>query len=391
MKTSPDGRWRRLGRNPRLKAAMILLLLGLVIGVTLNWLRGPAHPEIPSSSWISLSSEQGFLDAWIPTRAAALAPGPGGKADVYLGWARFTPEGELISVWRVSNATRSPSTHERELQVAPGRFVYSSALTEDGATSMVEVVLVDEDGRGENESRSWSQRAAAALTDFELWGQPCAPRRIRLSFHRPARDVRLELLEDDLLVHGRGERLELDLDTAALREGEARASVSVPPQGDPDLFRWAVDQLRYSDVVGPERLQWLEHVYLEVSDAYMGIAGEHVAANEEIRVARQLGRLTVNEPGESNWPPPPLEPFLDPPLDAEGLWRERDHRFITHPEGVPPLFYSTFVRTDRERPNTSRVYLTVWNPAWLELDWIAGTMEPRSTHGIAGSGRVPTA
>lgn len=384
-------RWTR-GWRRHLRRMIVPCLIGLALGLLARrWLGGDETLgfEPRSVEWEPLSPLKGAQSAVVPVRVAGLGPGPGGKADLYLGWARFTHSGRLISLDHVVNVSRSPSTHEREILAGGARLAFAAAQGEAGEVTSIEVLqLAEAAGRGEGD---WSlgQRAAAALSSHQLWGQPWEPRRLRVDLHHPAGHVELGWRGGELrALTPRGE-LRVDLAAGALTRGRELADLVEPEQARPALFSWAVDQVRYSRLVGPERLQVLEQYYLEAVDAYVGIAEERAGAGEAEPLPRQLGRLAPRSAVHERWPPPALDPLLDEPLENEGQWIERDRAFVTQPDGVPPLLYTTFIRTEPERPRSSRVYLTVWDPAWLDLGWVAGTTEPRSTHGHTGTGRVP--
>jgi hypothetical protein len=378
-----------MDRRSRLRSVAVLLATGVVVWGVARCLFGGAPEAGPDESarWTVLSGARGWTLA--PARAATFARGPGGKNDLYLAWVRPGPDGRPTWLSGVTNVTRSPSVHERQLLAAPGRIAFAAAEGEEDEATSVEVILLDQPVSRSGDGWTLARRAAAALTDLELWGQLRAPRRIRVDLHHPARHADLAWRGGDLtIVTDRGE-LVLELPRGTLARGTALAGLSEPEQGCPDLFRWGVDKLRYGRIVGPERLQRLEEIYLDVSDATAGVAGELVASGDSEAVARRLGPIVPASRDEGAWPPPPLDPLIEPRIEGEGEWRERDDAFVTRPDGVPPLFHSTFLRTEPDRPRTSRVFITVWDPAWLELDWIAGTMEPRSTHGLVGTGRVP--
>lgn len=373
-------------RGLRLLFLGVLLWLGFV-----SW-RGEDGATRGGSRlpWRPLRAHHGLFDALVPQRAAALGRGPGGRQDVHIGWIRSTPDGDLLSAWGVTNVSRSPAVDETSLVIDTDRIAYALP-TEDGsmAYDAVEVIVLDPPRLTAANDFSFLQRGAVAWTCLEMWGQLSPPWRARVAFENPSTSLELRWNGPRLELHTDGGLVVVDTDVATLSDGESLATLSEHVQGRPDLFRWAVDQLRYSRFIGPDHLQRLEHVYLEISDAYIGLTETQATPSETVDLVEWLGRPAPPTQVGGPWPPRALTPMLEPALEAEGTWQERDGRFVTHLDGAPPLLLTTFLRTDSERPNTSRVFMTAWDPEWLELEWVAGTMEPRSTVGLRGTGKVP--
>jgi hypothetical protein len=156
--------WR--GRVRRLLAPF---LCGLVLGGLLGWWErgddGIPGVDDGSAQWTPLDRSGGMLDAVIPVRVAAIAPGPGGRDDIYLAWARLTDTGEVISLYQVSNISRSPSIHETQLITSRGRLAYASTQDRDGEVTSVELLLPgDEAPRAEGEWSGASERRRPSPT-----------------------------------------------------------------------------------------------------------------------------------------------------------------------------------------------------------------------------------
>lgn len=363
--------------------ALPLLALGIVASLVAGV--GRAGGGDGGLDWRRLGPDRGLLGALVPARAVAVGPGPGGARDVFLAWVRETPSGSTLAVYELTNLTRSPDADEALVALGPGAVAYAVPDGE-GASASVEVLVL---GRGERRGDlTAGERAADVLTSLDLWGQPTTPRRLRLGLRVPARRLELDWRGPRLIVGAEAGTLELDPGSGRLTRGDALGTVSEHGSGQPDLFRWAVDRLRYSRLVGPVRLQRLEQLYLDLDDAWAGLVEARGASASPPPAAHRLGRAAAPRPG-TTWPPPPIAPLLAPALEAEGEWSARDERFVTTPAGAPPLLVTTVLRTDAQRPGSSRVVLTAWDPQWLDLDWVAGTVEPRSTAGLAGAGQVP--
>lgn len=370
----------------RARRSLPLLAFGLALGGALSAWRGAAAPE-GAPPWVSLDGGGGLASALLPRRVASLEEGPGGLDDLYLAWARLGPDGRPLSTWWAVDVTRSPAVSETRLAVAPGRV---AVLTDarPGSPASVEVYLLDQPPVARR-GWSWTEAAAGAAESLQLWGQPVPPRRLGLHLPPTARRPEIDLDADGLVARWEGGSAEVDLRALALVRASPGVSLVERAEGRPDPFRLAVDQLRHGRLVGPERLQQIEALYLALSDGWAALAGERLARAAASELPRDLdAEVGEPEPG-AGWPPPPLAPLLDPPVAGEGLWRGRARAFSPSSPAGAPLLVSTFVRTEPERPRTSVVSVTAWDPAWIELHWEAGTIEPRSVEGIAGAGRAP--
>ena len=84
-----------------------------------------------------------------------------------------------------------------------------------------------------------------------------------------------------------------------------------------------------------------------------------------------------------------MRPILSDHVEGEGVWVEvPPGPFTPQNPGAPPVFYTTFIRPDRDRAYT-RAFLTVWDPRQVEWNVRAGTREPEDETGVAGDGQVP--
>ncbi len=366
---------RRLDRRQRL--AVAFGVLGWAILSTYRPFQGVPE-ELAGVRWIVL----GRADGALPVRVAALGPGAGG-ADVWLAWARLE-QGRVAAIELAVNVTSTPHIAERGLVSRGGALAYASGPAAGGVTH-VEAIETDR-AAARPPDLSLLEALTARLSALERWGQPDDPRltRVELGEERAEAELGLDVARA-LTVATPDGALTVDLERGARRAGLAWATVTRLAPASPSPFRFAVDSLRHSELVGPERLQELEGVYHAGSDSVN-------ALREALPLdADAAADLPGRRAGASirGWPPPPLVPILEPAQPGEGAWIERDDRFATRPEGAPPPLFTTYLRADPERAHTSRVYVAIWDPAWVELDFVAGTLEPRSEGGLRGHGVIP--
>ncbi len=376
-----------------LRKTFLLLAFGVALGSSLlGWKLATTPSQGPT--WSSMGASQGLFAGIVPARSIRLGEGPGGHNDVHLAWVRSAPGGMLFGVWGEVNLSRSPAVDESIVATAAGRIAWSAhgESTDIGAPTVEVLILDSPTSRNDDKAGGLGQRIARSVTNLELFGQLDTAQRSSIRLRGPTKRLDLEWMAEELRISTDEGEIVLGPEARRITRGGDLAELTQPTSATPDLFRWAVDQARYSSLVGPDRLQWMEHLYLDAVDRWAGLTeGQRQAPSAET-LTRHLGRPAQHRPvgdGEQSWPPPSLEAVLSPPLEGEGTWRQRDERFMTTVENGPPLLYSTFVRTESERPNSSRVFITIWDPAWLDLDWVAGTMEPRSTEGHRGTGRIP--
>ena len=139
--------------------------------------------------------------------------------------------------------------------------------------------------------------------------------------------------------------------------------------------RWlppAVDLARALPGVGFGRMHRLEQAVLNGLDRLERLgAGPAPQARPVRPPPRALDPL---------WPPAPLTPLLDPPMDGEGAWRPAGAPCLEAVDGEAPLMVRTALRVDPERPEV-HVSLVAMDLRRLSLDVIAGTAD-------GGSGRV---
>ena len=89
-----------------------------------------------------------------------------------------------------------------------------------------------------------------------------------------------------------------------------------------------------------------------------------------------------------DWPPPPLQPEVSPPLPGEGVWGTVWADFTAPPEGELPPIYETAIRPSTRRPDLL-VRLVALDLRRLDLHLQPGFAVPRAPTGLRGYGRLP--
>jgi hypothetical protein len=147
--------------------------------------------------------------------------------------------------------------------------------------------------------------------------------------------------------------------------------------------------------IGDENMQAIKQAAFTVKDFFERNKEELTGDTGEASIAADLGQedgIVVHEiptDPELGWPPAPLEAWVTPSLEGEGQWNAKDDvAFFRQQPGLPPVFVTTFIRSDRTRKAT-RVYVALWDPRRVELHMMAGTVEPKSATGKAGPGLIP--
>jgi hypothetical protein len=178
-------------------------------------------------------------------------------------------------------------------------------------------------------------------------------------------------------------------------EGSEYVRDQTPQKARPgNLITWGVDRVRALPWFGDEKLQLLKAVAFEGVDQFEQIVSTVTGDDGASKVAEELGDLYA-APGseatdpETGWPPPPMDPMLDPPLKGEGKWVNlANDPFLQHLGAAPAPYIFSFIRTDRKRIY-SQVFVTLWDPRQVDLHMMSGTVEPKSATGETGAGLVP--
>lgn len=405
----------RLVLTPRLRPIPLALALGLAAALRSGQHLDPAAPNARVALATALTAAG--LDAapedvaWADTprgplrslratdHALVRASEGAGPRDVYLVFARRSPEGVLLEVGASHNLTRSAAIDEDAPVVSGELAAYTTSL--DGVVKALHVL----DLRGH---RGANDRDLTALQRLQEMGTEWQQTGLRggvvhdvYALEPEAKTVTLSWSGGVLraVVDG-GEVVRVDADARRPIEGAGRVRVTLGERGrPPGLVPWAVDRVRAVPAFGDDNMQVLKAVAFTAldlvkrgkSDVFGATTGAAEVESDLGSLAQGPARIASTSDPEVGFPPAPMEPILRPALPNEGAWISLDKDpFITEVPGLPTPFVQSFVRTDAQRPGT-RVYVTLWDSRVVALHMEAGTVEPVSATGEAGPGMIPRA
>jgi hypothetical protein len=360
------------------------------------------------------------------------APTKGEPNDVYLVETSLSPEGTLLEVGDAYDLTETSSADESRPVVVGARVAYVSRPTIDEASPTVHVLDLS-GARPAPDEWSRLERAENAITNLQTVGQlrgiarrtfdisaplqrGAAPAADAKSAEPPkpaaAHDVTVDLdAHGGIVIHADGQEARVLPPCGARHDGDAAAACSDKPTlpawiraEDVELARpgnvvqWAVDRARGVSWIGDDNMQTVKAVAFTLLDFVLRNKEEVTGDTGAKSIAEDLGTTELEPPTrampvdpEIGWPPPPLDPWVEPALPGEGQWHPLDKDpFVRRNEGLPPAFVTTFIRSDRTRKAT-RVYVALWDPRQVELHMMAGTVEPKGATGEAGPGLIPRA
>jgi hypothetical protein len=316
-------------------------------------------------------------------------------ADLYFVDARLSPEGALLDIGGDHDLTLTGGVDESRPLVRAGNAAYTTSS--DGTVTGVHTI--DLSGRGPEAYADFTriQRWQTELTNLQKTGQSRGIVHNAFALDPVANDAQLSWASDAYLtVRADGRTITLDVPNARAVEGAGWVRPALDQKGRPgNLVTWSVDRVREMPWFGEEKMQYVKAVAFTGLDwivrSRAKIFGETNAAKA---VAEDLGtnvgqtQTSFTDP-EIGWPPPPMPPIFATAIPNEGQWIALDKDpFITHVEGAPPAFVTTFIRPEKQRPAT-RIYVTMWDPRQIALHMEAGTVEPVSATGEAGPGVIP--
>lgn len=387
--------------RPARRAPLRALGLCALVGATSALASGGPRPlgaAMGSRGLRALESSVRWLDP--PSlglrRALVLASPTGVDADLYAVTARTDPSDRVLALLDVSNLTRSPDAAEDDL-VHAGRWAAFASRVDDRYVAVTVIDLGGVDAHDpDGTPPAAGQRLRDAVSRLQQTGRIEGYGLHRFDLATPARSVSLRLDGDTLIARADRGVVHIDAAVRRVREGERAARYRPRLSGATGWVTWAVDTVRAIPWIGGAPIAWAEHfafgVQHEVARARVRLGTDTSAAeaSEDLADILHHGPAQALEGPVANWPPAPAVGLLRPPIAHEGEWNAAspDDPFMARNTGAPPAFYQTFVRSDRERPDT-RVYVTLWDPRQLELHVVPGSQEPIGATGETGSGSVP--
>jgi len=313
-------------------------------------------------------------------------------ADIYRFEARVTGDGAAVGTPTLYNLTDTPAD-EGAFELRPP-FVVFPVRSSEGIVGVRSLDLRGERRLGEG----WSARTRAqnALTNYQQTGRFPGVRSAFWAIDPPT-GIEFSLTADGWIeVRHQGKATWVPAEgghpIGDLPMVQYRPTTKAKPG---NLVTWAVDRVRAMPWFGDDRMQMLKAVSFGLLDMYRRTETSMLGDNTVEEVEKDLGEIASRNPPttftdpKTGWPPPPIEPFMNRPLEGEGKWIPLGNDpFIRRNPGNPPAFLTTFVRTDRDRSYT-RIYITLWDPRQVEMHMMAGSVEPKGASGEAGPGLIP--
>jgi hypothetical protein len=313
-------------------------------------------------------------------------------SDIYVVDTRMAPGGTLLEIDSIYNLSDTSAADEQNLVVSDQRAAW--AIGANDTVSSVQFAdfrgAPPPTGPGWNRPRIWQDK----ITNLQETGELVGIGRRAFKLEPAAYKVVLGFAGSTLLIDADSHKISIADDGKTLEGGRYIKDVT-PPRGRPGNFvTWAVDRVRALPWFGDERMQWLKAVAFGGRDQLEQIVSSVTGDDGSETVKEELGDLfaagsVAQTNPETGWPPPPMDPMLDPPLQGEGKWGSLDKDpFVLKNPGAPTPFVFSFIRTDRKRLY-SQVFVTLWDPRQVELHAMSGTVEPISATGETGPGQVP--
>lgn len=335
------------------------------------------------------------LDRGEPEGGVDAGPALSDTFDVFLVTARLSPEGRVLAMGDVKNLTHTMSADEG-LPVVHGSKVAFVVSVDDRPEA---VHVLDFAGHAPHamDELSRLQRLQVSIADWQKTGQLRGIERTVFSLVPAPQHAEVAFTEAGrLVVETDARELVIDPDRTVVEEGAAFARTTPEEIAKPaTLGPWMSDRLRAVSWFGDEKNQVLKAVLFTGIEFFKNLKSKTLGDSSATDVAEDLDALggkpaavSFTDP-ETGWPPKPLTPLVKPALAGEGQWIALENDpFITPIPGVASPFLTTFVRSDPSALHT-RVYVTLWDPRLIALHMAAGTVEPVSATGEAGTGQIP--
>ncbi|MBX3231637.1 MAG: hypothetical protein KIT84_23580 [Labilithrix sp.] len=360
------------------------------------WLQGPSGVS-GAMRGKGRALVRGKEKSVVPSSADPSAPPDAETFDLFTVDARLSPEGQLLDVGDMHNLTKSTNADET-LPVTRGSLV-AYVVEVDGHPQAVQVLDLAGHDTHAYEELTRTERWQVKIADLQATGSTHGVKKTVFALVPPPKTASVAFRDDGTLEVKTDPPSEpplvFDPVKATVPEGaHARATPEGVLAKPPTFGPWMSDRLRAASWFGDEKNQMLKAVVFTTLEWVKGkkaaLTGDTGAeqAQEDLGSIVTMQTVNVTDP-ELGWPPKPLEPMLKPPLTGEGQWiRLDDDPFITPVAGNATPFVTTFVRTDPSAQQT-RVYVTLWDPRLVALHMEAGSVEPVSSTGEAGTGQIP--
>ena len=371
--------------------AISALLLG-----TFSMTVDPAELYVAETADAPLGPGRGLVVAFAavpPGHSGPSSPSGDNATDVFRWTLRLSENRASLAASRLVNLTRTTSGEERVVALDAARLAY--VFGKVGRVEGVRVLDFSIDDSVKDASLlATAIGRLSAWQSFDVWRNPGRWDLLLVKpldqltdqpTDQPSKSPRTEI----------GGRFEGSTFVAALDgqewfrvEADPEGALSLKPSelgalrrgGAPPLEMMSLlaDVLRSSAVMGTARVAALEAMVLEARDALLRLRHQLFPTQED--------RLPVAQSVEipaarwASWPPTALPIPEGERVPGEGLW-------VDPWGGTNAAILRTFVRVDPARPY-ERVYLFALDARRLALRFVAGTVDPRSTTGTQGSGRI---
>lgn len=405
----PAGGLGAVGRSLKARVGLVLAIGLIVGGLAVHdgaLMRGDRREALAArlgkDGYRLEAKDVVFLDAVRGTVAAATHPARAlvrasraeEPSDLYLVEASLSPAGVLLSVDGVHNLTGTTGAEESEPVVVGGRAAYVAKSLVPGAPTTVGVLELSGETLPGDFGRM--ERAQTAITAWQETGRFTGIGKRTLVVDGEG-EVSIEAAGQRLRIKRGADQAEVDLaaKTTVLPAWLHLDDAEVARPGN--VTTWAVDRVRASPWFGDDGMQALKQVAFTALDFVLRNKEQMTGDTGADGIAEDLGdegafgvaKQQIPTDPDLGWPPAPLVPWVTPALPGEGEWNAKvEDGFFRSQPNLPPVFLTTFIRSDQSRKAT-RVYVALWDPRRVELDMMAGSVEPKSATGKAGPGSIP--
>jgi len=315
-------------------------------------------------------------------------------SDLYLVETSLSPAGALLSVGGVHDLTGTTGAEESDAVLLGDRAAYVAKSLVPGAPTTVGVLEL----HGETLPREFGavEKAQTAVTAWQETGRFSGIGKRTIVVDGDS-EVTIANAGGKLAITRGADEAEVDLSakTTVLPAWLHLDDAEVARPGN--LTTWAVDRVRASPWFGDEGMQAAKQIGFTALDFVLRNKEQMTGDTGAEGIAEDLGdegafgtaKQQIPTDPELGWPPAPLVPWVTPALPGEGEWNAKvEDGFFRSQANLPPVFLTTFIRSDQSRKAT-RVYVALWDPRRVELDMMAGSVEPKSATGKAGPGSIP--